>query len=36
MAIKMRLKMKNRLHRYDIDLGLDMDRNIVNLKFVSA
>ena len=37
IIIKMKMKMKNRSHRYDIiDLGLDMDNNIVNLKSVSV
>ena len=32
-----KMKMKNRLHRYDkIDLGLDMGTNIVNIKIVSV
>ena len=37
MTMKMRLKMKNRSHIYDIyiDLGLDMDTNIINVKYVS-
>ena len=31
--MKMKMKMKNRLHRYDkIDLGLDMGTNIENIK----
>ena len=35
--MKMKMKMKNRLHRYDkIDLGLDMGTNIVNIKIVSV
>ena len=35
---KVRLKMKNRLHRYDIniDLGLDMDTNILNINCVAV
>ena len=33
----MKMKMKNRLHRYDkIDLGLDMGTNIENIKIVSV
>ena len=32
----MRLKMENRSQRYDIELGLDMDRNILNIKSVSV
>ena len=33
----MNLKMKNRSYRYDINRpGLDMDRNIVNIKCVSV
>ena len=32
----MKMKKKNRPHRYkQIDLGLDMDTNIVNIKCVS-
>ena len=34
MRIKMRLKMKIRLPRYD--LGQDMDKNILNIKCVSV
>ena len=35
MTMKMRLKMKNRSQRYGIyNLGLDMDINILNIKFV--
>ena len=35
--IIMKMKMKNRLHRYDkIDLGLDMGTNQVNIKIVSV
>ena len=30
----MKIKMKNRSHRYD--LGLDMDTNIVNIRSVSG
>ena len=30
----MRLKMKNKSHKYDIvDLGLNMDTNILNIKY---
>ena len=34
--IKTKIKMKIRSHRYDInlDLGLDMDKNLVNIKSV--
>ena len=35
MAMKMRLEMKNRSQRW-IDLGLDMDPNILNIKCVSV
>ena len=31
MTMKVRLKIKNRSHRYDIDLGIDMDTNILNI-----
>ena len=31
--MKMRLNMKNRSSRYD--LGVDMDTNILNIKYVS-
>ena len=36
--MKMKMQIKNRSHRYDIkiDLGLDMDKNIVNIKSVSV
>ena len=35
--MKMRLKMKNRSHRYDINrLGLDMETNKLNIKRVSV
>ena len=35
--MKMKKKMKNRSHRYDIKyLDLDMDRNIVNIKRLSV
>ena len=34
IIMKMKIKMKNRSHRYD--LGLDMDTNIVNIKSVSG
>ena len=37
MAMKMRLKIKNRSHGYDIiDLGPDMDINILNIKCFSV
>ena len=39
MFVKMKVKMKNRSHRSDIDqldyLCLDMDTNIVNIRSVS-
>ena len=37
MTMKVRLEMKNRSYRYDIDtLGLNMDTNILNIKCVSV
>ena len=39
MSVKMKVKMKNRSHRSDIDqldyLCLDMDTNIVNIRSIS-
>ena len=32
MTMKTRLKMKNRSHRCDKDLGLDMDINTLDIK----
>ena len=37
IIMKMKIKMKNRWHKYDIiDQGLDTDTNIVNIKSVSV